>query len=134
MRRFTIKHASVRIHILHLLDGRCTDNVVDSDNVLVLEAQKDFDLSQGALAVGLVLKGADLLDGHAYLVLPVVGRAVFKKTKTKQKPQKVKKYKPFKSIKLKCQICAITALIYHYDSEPLIRTERPQVTKTFSLW
>lgn len=132
MRRFTIKHASVRIHILHLLDGRCTDNVVDSDNVLVLEAQKDFDLSQGALAVGLVLKGADLLDGHAYLVLPVVGRAVFKKTK--QKPQKVKKYKPFKSIKLKCQICAITALIYNYDSEPLIRTERPQVTKTFSLW
>lgn len=132
MRRFTIKHASVRIHILHLLDGRCTDNVVDSNNVLVLEAQKDFDLSQGALAVGLVLKGADLLDGHTYLVLPVVGRAVFKKTK--QKPPKVKKCKPFKSIKLKCQICAITALIYNYDSEPLIRTERPQATKTFSLW
>lgn len=86
MRRFTIKHASVRIHVLHLLDGRCTDNVVDSNDVLVLEAQKDFDLSQCALAVGLVLKGADLLDGHAYLVLPVVGRAVFKK-QTKQKPQ-----------------------------------------------
>lgn len=131
MRRFTLKHASVRIHILHLLDGRCTDNVVDSDNVLVLEAQKDFDLSQGSLTVGLVLKGADLLDGHAYLVLPVVGRAVFKKNKN---PKIRQKCKPFKSIKLKCQICAITALIYNYDSEPLIRTERPQVTKTFSLW
>lgn len=132
MRRFTLKHASVRIHILHLLDGRCTDNVVDSDNVLVLEAQKDFDLSQGSLAVGLVLKGADLLDGHAYLVLPVVGRAVFKKTN--KNPKIRQKCKTFKSIKLKCQICAITALIYNYDSEPLIRTERPQVTKTFSLW
>lgn len=92
MRRFTLKHASVRIHILHLLDGRCTDNVVDSDNVLVLEAQKDFDLSQGSLAVGLVLKGADLLDGHAYLVLPVVGRAVFKKT---NKPQNKTKMQTF---------------------------------------
>lgn len=41
----------------------------------MLEAQEDLDLSQGALAVRLVLKRADLLDGHADLVVPVVGGA-----------------------------------------------------------
>ena len=41
----------------------------------MFEAQQDLDFSQSALAVGLVLEGADLLDGHAHLVLPVVGGA-----------------------------------------------------------
>lgn len=41
----------------------------------MLEAQEDLDLSQGALAVRLVLKRADLLDGHTDLVVPVVGGA-----------------------------------------------------------
>lgn len=41
----------------------------------MLEAQEDLDLSQGALAVRLVLKRADLLDGNADLVVPVVGGA-----------------------------------------------------------
>lgn len=41
----------------------------------MFEAQQDFDLPQGALAVRLVLERADLLDGHAYLVVPVIGRA-----------------------------------------------------------
>lgn len=74
-----------RIHILHLVNGWCADDVIDSDDVLMFEAQKDFDLSQGALAVRLVLKGADLLNGHTYLVVPVVGRAGLFKSRT-QKP------------------------------------------------
>lgn len=63
-----------RIHILHLVNGRRTDDVIDTDDILVFEAQKDLDLSQGALAVRLVLKRADLLDGHTDFVVPVVGR------------------------------------------------------------
>lgn len=47
----------------------------------MFEAQEDFDLSQGALTVRLVLEGADLLDGHADLVVAVVGRAAFKRGK-----------------------------------------------------
>lgn len=39
----------------------------------MFEAQKDLDLSQGALAIRLVLKGADLLDGHTDFVVPVIG-------------------------------------------------------------
>lgn len=68
-------NACERIHILHLVDGGCANNVVDSDDVLMFEAQQDFDLSQGALAVRLVLKGADLLDGNTDLVVPVISRA-----------------------------------------------------------
>lgn len=75
---------SCRIHILHLVDGRRADDVVDSDDVLMLEAQKDLDLSQGALAVRLVFKGADLLNGHADLVVPVVGRAETQKPTVKR--------------------------------------------------
>lgn len=40
----------------------------------MFEAQKDLDLPQGALAVRLVLKGADLLDGHTDFVVAVIGR------------------------------------------------------------
>lgn len=65
----------VRIHVLHLVDGGRADDVVDPDDVLVLEAQEDLNLSQGALAVRLVLKRADLLDSNADLVVPVVGGA-----------------------------------------------------------
>lgn len=64
-----------RIHIFHLVNGWCADDVVYSDDVLMFEAQKDFDLSQGTLAVCLVLKWADLLNSHTYLVVPVIGRA-----------------------------------------------------------
>lgn len=39
----------------------------------MFEAQKDLDLPQGALAVRLVLKGADLLDGHTDFVVSVIG-------------------------------------------------------------
>lgn len=42
----------------------------------MFKAQKDFDLSQGALAVRLVLKGADLLNGHTDLVVSVIGGAL----------------------------------------------------------
>lgn len=36
------------------------------------EAQQDLDLAQCALAVGLMLEGADFLDGHANLAHVVV--------------------------------------------------------------
>lgn len=41
------------------------EDVVDADDVLVVETQQDLDLPQRALAVRLVLKGADFLDGDA---------------------------------------------------------------------
>lgn len=41
------------------------EDVVDADDVLVVEAEQDLDLPQCALAVRLVLKGADFLDGDA---------------------------------------------------------------------
>ena len=41
----------------------------------MLEAQQDFDLSQGALTVGLMLEGADLLNGHTDLIVTVIGSA-----------------------------------------------------------
>jgi len=65
----------MRIHVLHQVDGRRADDVVDADDVLVFEAHEDLDLPQGALAVRLVLEGADLLDGHARLVVPVMRSA-----------------------------------------------------------
>lgn len=73
-----------RIHVLHLVNGWRADNVVDSDDVLVFEAQEDFDLSQGALAVRLVLKRADLLNGHTDLVVPIISRAGLLKTQSQQ--------------------------------------------------
>ena len=43
----------------------------------MFEAQQDLDLAERALAVGLVLEGADLFDGHSHLVVPAVCRAVW---------------------------------------------------------
>ena len=71
-----IKSLRTRIHIFHQVSSRCADDVIDSDDVFMFEAQQDLDLSQGALTVRLVLEGADLLNGHAYLVVLVIGRAV----------------------------------------------------------
>lgn len=46
----------------------------------MFEAQEDLDLSQGALTVRLVLERANLLNGDADFVVPVVSRAeIFKK-------------------------------------------------------
>lgn len=42
----------------------------------MFKAQQDLDLAERALAVGLVLEGADLLDSHAHLAVPVESRAV----------------------------------------------------------
>lgn len=47
----------------------------------MFEAQEDLDLSQGALTVCLMFKRADLLDGHADLVVPVISRTEKKKQK-----------------------------------------------------
>lgn len=49
-------------------------NVVDVDDVLVAEAQQDLDFPQRALAVGLVLERADLLDGDALVLGVIQGR------------------------------------------------------------
>lgn len=49
-------------------------NVVDADDVLVAEAQQDLDFPQRALAVRLVLEGADLLDGDALARRVIQGR------------------------------------------------------------
>lgn len=54
-----------RIHIPHVVDVPRPEDVVDADDVLVVEAEQDLDLPQCALAVRLVLKGADFLDGDA---------------------------------------------------------------------
>lgn len=62
-----------RIHISHVVDVPCPENVVDTDDVLMVETQQDLDFSQCALAVRLVLKGADFLDGYT-LVCHVVLR------------------------------------------------------------
>lgn len=43
----------------------CPENVVDADDILMVETQQDLDFSQRALAVRLVLKRADFLDGYA---------------------------------------------------------------------
>lgn len=43
----------------------CPENVVDADDILMVETQQDLDLPQCALAVRLVLKRADFLDGYA---------------------------------------------------------------------
>lgn len=82
--------ARERIHVLHLVNGWRANDVVDPDDVLMFEAQEDFDLSQGALAVRLVLKRADLLDGHADLVVPVVGRAASLKRERERAKKKKK--------------------------------------------
>lgn len=66
---------NTRIHISHVIDVPCPDDVVDPDDVLVVETQQDLDLPQGALAVRLVLERTDLLDGHAFLRHTVHGRA-----------------------------------------------------------
>ena len=65
-----------RIHIPHALDASRPEDVVDADDVFVVEAEQDLDLPQRALAVRLVLKRADLLDGHAAVRHVVQGRAV----------------------------------------------------------
>lgn len=53
----------------------CPEDVVDADDVLMVETQQDLDLPQCALAVRLVLKGADLLDCHTLAGHVVHGRA-----------------------------------------------------------
>lgn len=65
----------VRIHVPHIVDAAGSQNVIDTDDVLMSEPQQDLDLPQGALAVGLVLEWADLLNGHTDLIHIVKCRA-----------------------------------------------------------
>ncbi len=60
--------ACLRIHIPHTLEATSSQDVIDADDVLMTEPQEDFDLPQGALAVGLVFKRTDLLNGYSELI------------------------------------------------------------------
>lgn len=53
----------------------CPENVIDADDVLMVKTQQDLDFPQRALAVGLVLKRADFLDGYTLACHVVQGRA-----------------------------------------------------------
>lgn len=64
-----------RIHIPHVVNVPCPENVVDADDVLMVEAQQDLDFPQCALAVRLMLKRADFLNGYALVCHVVHGRA-----------------------------------------------------------
>ena len=82
------------IHILHVREAGRSEDVQDVNDlqmftsslsppctyrpthILVSEAGQNLDLSQGPLAVGLVLKGTDLLDGHFGGSQVITSRAV----------------------------------------------------------
>ena len=64
-----------RIHIPHVVEYPCPENVVDADDILMVETQQDLDFPQCALAVRLVLKRADFLDGYARACHAVHSRA-----------------------------------------------------------
>lgn len=51
------------------------ENIVDADDVLMVETQQDLDFPQRALAIRLVLEGADFLDGYALVRHVVQSRA-----------------------------------------------------------
>ncbi|MGV7496105.1 hypothetical protein PJK46_29075, partial [Mycobacterium kansasii] len=53
------------VNISHGFQGGRSEDVSDAYNILMAESQQDLDLPQRALTVGLMLKGADLLDGHS---------------------------------------------------------------------
>lgn len=54
----------------------CSDNVIDADDILMVKTEQDFDFPQRALAVCLVLKGADLFYGNTLVCQVVHSRAV----------------------------------------------------------
>ena len=63
------------VDIFHLIHTFSSQNVPDVDHILMIESGQDFDLPQRSLAVRLVLKGRNLLDGHFGVgVLLVFGR------------------------------------------------------------
>lgn len=68
-----VKHG--RIHIPHVVNVPCPENVVDADDILMVETQQDLDFPQRALAIRLMLKWADFLDGYALVRQVVQGRA-----------------------------------------------------------
>jgi hypothetical protein len=65
------RRACTFIHILHLVNGRCLDNILDVDDIFMLKSCQNFYLAQGALAEGLMLERRDFLDSDA-LVRDVV--------------------------------------------------------------
>ena len=59
------------VDVSKALHSERSEDVPDVDDILVLEPVEYLDFSQGSLAVGLVLKRADLLDGDLALRLDV---------------------------------------------------------------
>ena len=62
------------VHVSHLVDGWCPDDVPDVNDIFMPEASQDFDLSQGTLAVGLMFERGDFFDGHFLVSGRVSGR------------------------------------------------------------
>ena len=62
------------VDITETVDVDWTEDVADVDDILVLEPVEDLDLPESSLAVSLMLKRADLLDGNLALSLDVQSR------------------------------------------------------------
>lgn len=64
-----------RIHIPHAVNVLCPQNIIDANDILMAETQQDLDFSQRTLAVCLVLKWADFLDGYTLICHIIQSRA-----------------------------------------------------------
>ena len=71
--KIRLHQALDNVHVAQHLNVDGPQDVADVDDVLVLESVENLDLPQGSLTIGLVLEGADLLDGHLGLSLDVHG-------------------------------------------------------------
>ena len=67
----SLHQALDNVDITETVDVDWTEDVADIDDILVLEPVEDLDLPEGSLAVSLMLKRADLLDGNLALSLDI---------------------------------------------------------------
>ena len=67
----SLHQALDNVDITETVDVDWTEDVADIDDILVLEPVEDLDLPEGSLAVSLMLKRADLLDGYLALSLDI---------------------------------------------------------------
>ena len=70
----SLHQALDNVDITETVDVDWTEDVADVDDILVLEPVEDLDLPESSLAVSLMLKRADLLDGNLALSLDVQSR------------------------------------------------------------
>ena len=67
----SLHQALDNVDITETVDVDWTEDVADIDDILVLEPVEDLDLPEGSLAVSLMFKWADLLDGYLALSLDI---------------------------------------------------------------